>query len=135
MSAQLTCYLKQLPIMCGEPSSLTLGQPTWYNSPPLLVKEPLSTLPLKPFPNIQAPTCLPTPNTQDRHAQLWSMEWVKWSHRRFLILIHCSRRWSNRCEGSGLKYTHLIITSSIEYNPDDHPTMAYILDKFENLTP
>ena len=126
MSAQLTCYLKQLPIMCGEPSSLTLGQPTWYNSPPLLVKEPLSILPRKPFPYIQSPPPLPHPNLP-RLMYIATEYW--W------VIPISYLRWSNRCEGSGLKYTHLIITSSIEYNPDDHPTMAYILDKFENLTP
>ena len=30
---------------------------------------------------------------------------------------------------------HPLVTSSIEYNPDDRPTMAYILEELEKLTP
>jgi len=30
---------------------------------------------------------------------------------------------------------HPLVTSSIEYNPDDRPTMAYVLDELEKLTP
>jgi len=30
---------------------------------------------------------------------------------------------------------HPLVTSSIEYNPDDRPTMAYILDELKKLTP
>jgi len=60
-SALLMCFLKQLPTMCGKPSSLILAQPTWYDLPSLLAKVPLSTLPQKPFPNIHAPAHLPHP--------------------------------------------------------------------------
>ena len=30
---------------------------------------------------------------------------------------------------------HPLVTSATEYNPDDRPTMAYILDELEKLTP
>jgi len=106
-----------------------LAQPTWYEMPPLLVKEPLSTLPQKPFPNIQVPP--PQSAKIDVYSygvlvgELVTQELPDPAKRQEMAQ-QVQRQWPQ---------IHPLVIAAIKYSPDNRPTMAYILEELKKLTP